>query len=391
MTIRDDEVVELLRDEPELLALADAVAETQARPRSTQAHWFATRAGGALAVAAVVLIAVLLWPGGGGRPQGVLGKALAALGDGPVLHLVVRQPVGAELVEIHGNRTIVPKYEMESWSDHDFKHSHTILRLNGRPLGEFILPDDLKGSHATVGAIDPAYAALWTGYREALENGSAKVEREGRLFGRPVYWLRFPPAEQGRPGSLVAIDRQTYAPLAFRYETTPGRYVQIRVLLAQLEAYDAADFQRHTTAPNLFNGVTTSSGSASSGPVLPGTAGKPWVTAGPTVAGLRQTSVSPFTESSNGRTARGFELVYGSETGSESVRISELKRPPDRSEWKGIPRGFVRLSEGESSDSDNKTMPLWTGDLVVDGIFVTIETGVSRDALLAAARSLRPA
>ncbi|HSS80819.1 MAG TPA: hypothetical protein VLK24_06440 [Gaiellaceae bacterium] len=391
MTIRDEEVVELLHDEPELLAIADAVAETQARPRPTQARWFATRAGGALAVAAVVLIAVLLWPGGGGRPHGVLGKALAALGDGPVLHLVVRQPVGAELVELNGTRTIVPQYEMESWSDHDFKHSHMILRLNGRPLGEFIVPDDLKGSHATVGPIDPAYAALWTGYREALENGSAKVEREDRLYGRPVYWLRFPPSEASRAGSLVAIDRRTYSPLAFRYESAPGRYLEIRVLLARLEAYDPADFTRRTNVPNLLNGVTTSSGSASSGPVLPGGTGKPWLTAGPTVAGLPQTSVSPFMESSSGRSAHGFDVVYGSETGSQSLRISELKRPPDRSEWKGIPRGFVRVSEGESSGSDNKTTPLWTGNLVVDGVYVTIETGVSRDALLTAARSLRPA
>jgi hypothetical protein len=390
VTIRDQEVVELLREEPELLALADAVAETQARPRRTRR--VAARAGGVLAVAAVVLLAVLLWPGGGGRPQGVLGKALAALGDGPVLHLIVRQPVGAELIELRGNRTIVPKYEIESWFDRDFNHSHTILRLGGRTLGEFVLPDDLQGRGATVGPVDPAYAALWTGYREALENGTAKVEREDHLFGRPVYWLRFPPAEHDRPGSLVAIDRRSYSPLAFRYETTPGRSVEIRVLLARLQAYDEADFRRRTDVPNPLSGTSTTS-SSSSGPVIPTQTAKikPWLTAGPTVAGLSQTSVSPTTVSSNGRSAQGFDLVYGSETASKSLRISQLKRPPDRSEWKGIPRGFVRVSEGESSGSDNKTIPFWTGNLVVDGVYVTIETGVSKEALLAAARALQPA
>jgi hypothetical protein len=390
VTIRDEETVELLRDEPELLAIADAVAETQGRPRGRQKRRVAARAGGVLAAAAVVLLAVLLWPGGGGRPHGVLGRALAALGDGPVLHLVVRQPVGAELVELHGSRVIVPQYEMESWIDRDFKHARMILRQNGRTLGEVLLPDDLKGTDATVGPVDPAYTALWTGYREALENRTAKVEREGRLYGRPVYWLRFPPSETSKAGSLVAIDRRTYSPVAFRNEIGPGRYVQIRVLLARMEAYDAADFRRSTNAPDPFNGVTSSGGS-SSGPVPAGRTLKPWLTAGPEVAGLPQASVSPFTETSNGRTARGFSVVYGSESGASSLRISELKRPPDRSEWKGIPRGFVRVSEGSTSGSDNKEMPLWTGNVVVDGVYLTIETGVSKDALLAAARALRPA
>jgi hypothetical protein len=386
--MHDEEVVELLKDEPELLALADAVAETQRRPRQTRR--VAARVGGVLAVAAVVLLAVLLWPGGGGRPHGVLGRALAALGDGPVLHLIVRQPVGAELIELRGTRVIVPQYELEAWIDRDFKHSHTILRLNGRTLGEVLLPADLKGSDATVGPIDPAYAALWTGYREALENGTAKVEREGELFGRPVYWLRFPPSEASKAGSLVAIDRRTYSPLAFRNETTPGRYSQIRVLLARMEPYDAANFRRSANAPDLLNGGTISGGS-SSGPVLPGRTLKPWLTAGPEVAGLTQSSVSPFTETSNGRTARGFSVVYGSETGSNTLRLSELKRPPDRSEWKGIPRGFARVTEGSMSGSDNKEAPFWTGNLVVDGVYVTIETGVSKAALLEAARALRRA
>jgi hypothetical protein len=34
---------------------------------------------------------------------------------------------------------------------------------------------------------------------------------------------------------------------------------------------------------------------------------------------------------------------------------------------------------------------MWTGELVQDGVYVTITTGVSRPAVLEAARSLRPA
>ena len=341
-----------------------------------------------LAVAAAVLLAVLFWPGG--RTHGVVGKARAALGNGPILHLVYRKPAGVQLVELHGNRTIAPAYETEIWTDRKLDHAHVIMRLDGQAISEFVLPDDRKGPGATLGTLDPAYAALWTGYRNALEHGTAKVERRDRLFGRPVYWLRFPPAGSDRVGSLVAIDRRTYRPLAFRYGAGPGRHLQVRVLLARLKAYDAADFRRRTSAPSPFTGVSRSSSSASS-PVGPPRPAKPWLTAGPTVAGLRQTSVGTLTESSGGRSARGFAVDYGLETGSRSVRIEELKRPPDRSEWRGIPGGFVGVSEGETTGSDSRTRPLWTGDLVVDGVYVTIQTGLSRHALLAAARALHPA
>jgi hypothetical protein len=334
-----------------------------------------------------MLLAVLFWPGGGGM-HGVVGKARAALGNGPILHLVYRTPSGMQLVELHGNRTIVPAYETEVWTDRKLAHAHTIMRLNGKAISEFVPPDDRKGPGAKLGTIDPAYAALWTGYRNALEHGTAKVARQGRLFGRQVYWLRFSPVGPRRAGSLVAIDRRTYRPLAFRYEAAAGRHLQARVLLARLKAYDAADFRHRTDAPDPFGSFSTSSGSSSSLDGQPRLA-KPWLTAGPAVAGLRQTSVGTFTESSGGRSSRGFAVDYGSETGSRSVRIEQLKRPPDRSEWRGIPRGFVQVTEGQTSGSDYRTRPLWTGNLVVDGVYVTIQTG-SRRALLAAARALRP-
>ena len=350
--------------------------------RSPQARRLAARVGGVLAVAAAVLLAVLFWPGGG-RTHDVVEKARAALGKGPILHLVYRQPSGLQLVELRGNRTIVPAYETELWTDRKLEHRHMIMRLNGHAISE-LLPDDRNGPVARLGTIDPAFAALWTGYRDALERGTAKVERSGRLFGRPVYWLRFPPAGPSRTGSLVAIDRRTFRPLAFRY----GRHFQVRVLLARLKGYDPADFRRRTTALDPLDGGASASSGSSSSPAGPKHPVRPWLTAGPAVAGLRQTAVSPFTESSRGRTARGVAVDYGSNTGSRSVRIEQLKRPPDRSAWHGIPRGFVGVVEGETSGSNFRARPLWTGNLVVDGVYVTIQSS-SRRVLLAAARALR--
>jgi hypothetical protein len=74
----DDEVLELLADEPELLAIADAFAETQAhRRRRVRPAGLAAAA----ALVAAVAIAFAFWPGGGS--SGIAGNtAYAAIGGG---------------------------------------------------------------------------------------------------------------------------------------------------------------------------------------------------------------------------------------------------------------------------------------------------------------------
>jgi hypothetical protein len=73
----DDEVLELLADEPELLAIADAFAETQARRRRMRPLGLAA----AVALVAAVALALAFWPGGGS--SGISGNtAYAAIGGG---------------------------------------------------------------------------------------------------------------------------------------------------------------------------------------------------------------------------------------------------------------------------------------------------------------------
>jgi hypothetical protein len=84
----DDEVIELLADEPELLAIADAMAETQ--PRRRRVRPLGIAAGVALVAAAVIAFAA--WSGGGS--SGISGNAAyAAMGGGArVLQLRVALP-----------------------------------------------------------------------------------------------------------------------------------------------------------------------------------------------------------------------------------------------------------------------------------------------------------
>jgi hypothetical protein len=383
MSIRDPEVLEALREQPELLAIADAVTETQQLPQSSRRRVL-SRSAALVAVGVVALVAVLLWPSGGERNP-ILDRALAAIGNGPVLHLAVQVPTGQELVNLQTGRTTLPALEFESWSDRSLKRFHLLIRQDGRVVGELLYPQD-RTEGTRVEAPDAAYAAFWSGYRQALASGDAKIVGEGSLYGHPVYWLRF-----DSPRNEVAVDRRTYKPVAFRSISPSGRHVDSRVLLFRTEPFTSSAFERQSSAPNPVGGEgSVSSGQVgSAGPSKPGT---PWLRAGSAIAGLGLTAVHQTQTTSRGKTSNGFQLVYGSEEGfKRSVTIDEAKRPDDPAQWKGIPKGFIRISAGEGSESNGPTYTMWTGELVQDGVYVTITTGVSRPAVLEAARSLRPA
>ena len=61
----------------------------------------------------------------------------------------------------------------------------------------------------------------------------------------------------------------------------------------------------------------------------------------------------------------------------------------DPREWKSIPKGSIRITKGGGSDNGGEYV-VWSGYLVEDGVYVTIQTVVSRAAVLEAARALRP-
>jgi hypothetical protein len=383
MTVRDQEVLDALRDEPELLAIADAVAETQRAPRPAHRR-LAWRAGSVLAVGAAVLLAVLLWPSGGNRNP-ILDRALAAIGDGPVLHLVTQVPTGQELVNLQSGRTVVPTFEVESWSDQSLKRVHFLMREDGRVVAELLLPQDQTGD-MHFGPVDPSYTALWSGFRKALASGKAKIAGKGTLYGHSVYWLQF-----GSPDRLVAVDRRTYEPVAFRSISESGRHTDTRVLLFRMEPFSSSAFQRRTSLPNPLAGAAHGSGVQVS-PARPSKPARPWLTAGSAIAGVKLSAVHQTQTTSGGKTSNGFELAYGPEGGfRRSLTIAEARRLDDTSEWKGIPNGSMRLSVGEGSDGNGPPYTLWTGYLVRNGVYVTIETAVSRAAVIEAARSLHPA
>jgi hypothetical protein len=384
MTIRDPEVLEALRERPELLAIADAVTETQRPPRASRSRVL-TRSAAVVAVGAAVLIAVLLWPSGG-KQNPILERALAAIGDGRVMHVLLQTPSGYQVVELRGGRTITPRDEVEIWSDRSSKRARAITRDRGRVVAETLIPEDDHG----LGEPDPAFSALWTGYRNALANGSAKLIGKGSIYGHDVYWLQFPLPDHGGPGSRVAVDQDSYRPVAIYGYAGGSGFIHEQVLLARTEPFSESDFRRQTARPHpLQSGTRVSTGV----PTHPLHLGKPWLAPGPSIRGVKLTYVAPLSVTTGKRRSRGVELFYGFyrvRGGAKWIRIDELKKPTN-SEWRGIPSGYVKiLPLGEEHVSSGTTKEIWTGKLVVNGIYVTIETDLGRDALLAVARALKP-
>jgi hypothetical protein len=390
MTIRDAEVIELLADEPELLAIADAVSATQPKVATRRRRRrIVVRGGIVAAAAAAVIVAVLAAPRS--SPPAVLGRALAAIGDGRIMHVVIESPSGMTYVNLKTGHRTAPIMRQELWVDRKGDRLHLVLSIGGRLLGDLLLPEDEQNGASSAAPTNPAFAALWTGYRAALSNGTAKLVGRGTVLGHRVYWLSFRPTSQGQPRFEVAVDAHTYKPVLNRTYVN-GRHLDQRILVAKTIPYRPAEFERR--GPSLVSGSSGGSSTGSggpSGPATPPVLRAPWLTAGKIVAGLRLRGVSQFSEfttvAGKRRSAHGVELTYGAPQ-PLSTTIDELLRPDDPRPWTGLPADSVRIEQGEESSGKGGAHRTWTGYLKKDGVYLTISTPNGEGALLAITRAL---
>ncbi len=217
MSLRDREVLNLLRDEPELLAIADAVTDTQNRPRQLRPF----RAVGAVALAVVAIFVLVLaapWERGGGGRGSVLDRALAAIDSkGPVVHMTMRMDV------LRGGRTF-PSVISESFYDRQQGLVRVISRSGGKVVGDY-----------TAAAVEDEFSffpGLLEGaafYKQALANGDARIVGQGVWDGRPVYWIEL---EKG--GGLIlriGIARDSYRPVVFRALNPDGTPAGVQVAI----------------------------------------------------------------------------------------------------------------------------------------------------------------
>ena len=200
MTIRDREVLDELRDDPELLAIADAVVETQRIRRRSRPWGVATVV--ALAAALFLLVLASPWDRGGGQGS-ILDRALAAIETkGPVVHMTIR------LEESSGRFSPITT---ESFYDKQRGLVRVISRSDGELLADYTTKAWEDEFVMFPGLLDGAEY-----YREALASGKARVVGKGTWSGRPVRWVRLE-GGRGGPGVLeIGIDPDSYRPVVFR-------------------------------------------------------------------------------------------------------------------------------------------------------------------------------
>jgi hypothetical protein len=289
----DAEVAELLRESPDLLAIADAVGATQSRQR--RRSWTAGMRVVAAAAAVTVAAALALVSPWEGRGGGFVAQALAALGNGQVIHVVsVADTPGRTVLDLETGAETPIQVRTEIWFDEARGLRRTLVRSGGQlttdelqtPEGAWtpggrvytcawIAAHPVEATRARVSCnasglngtvprqvaeprptLEPSLAGFVTGYRDALANGSAHRDGTGVIDGRPVTWLRF--ANPARPGQAepaptpvqrVAVDSETLRPVVVE-TLLDGRRVYRRAILSigTLEA-KAVDFSRPKPTP----------------------------------------------------------------------------------------------------------------------------------------------
>jgi hypothetical protein len=276
--LRDDELVRLLARDPELLAVADALVATRERPTRARRR-ASVLAAAALAVAACALLLVSPWQGG----DGFVSRALAAVGDDEVLHVLVSRPApfGETLVDISSGQTIERASEQEIWFDATRGLEATVSTLDGEALDRtlrtpeggwtqdgpiytcaWIAAHPVAATKARVSCnasmengttprhvpetpptLDPALAGFVDRYRSALASGEATEVGTGELGGREVVWLEFAvPRREGSLTERVAVDASSYAPVRVEAVHQGGT----------AEAYDVLEIETLPYAASLF-------------------------------------------------------------------------------------------------------------------------------------------
>ena len=395
MTIRDPEVLEVLRDEPELLALADAVAETQrlTRPARRRA---VSRLGALVAVGAAVLLAVFLWPSGGGGNE-ILDRALAAVEvRGPVLHAVLSVSDGWR-VKLATGETRPQTTRFEVWYDKDHRRTRVVARQEGAVVLDRTFSGGAALSAAVLGQIPLAETDY---YRGALASGKAKVAGRGIWRGRSVYWL-----ELSGSSDRVAVDRVTYRPVVVQSFDSNALPTGHEVALIDLQYLPRRE---HQFGPaSLVGAESAAAGMTSGGPSLSpprasNVLGVPAAWAGRRLEGfpLRKISASATTLK-EGRKPEAkdaaLRLIYGPDmlvpgAGGEGVEIVEMAAQSPAWSDRPVPQaGFADLETLDvlGFEEDNGPRSAWSAVLRFQRVWVRIEAP-TRKLVLAAARALRP-
>ncbi len=271
--------------------------------------WRPYRLAAVAALVAVIAGVVAFWPAGG-TGGSVIDRALAATGEGEVLHLVYEGELPRTLVDLETGERTEMRSQNEVWFDPEagFRQTETfdgVVQFN-----TFLGPSEMSEHMTSI------YLSLGAGYREALESGRAQVEGEDTVDGTAVYWIRI------EDGHDVAVSRDTFEPTYVRV-TQNGMPALTRIVTYETVEAGSAPLD---ASPMPFGPVEISAGYgdeidlAEAATIL----GRDAVWAGSSLDGLPLTSVRELSLPTTDGATPGVSLIYGStEGGVPHVEISQ--------------------------------------------------------------------
>jgi hypothetical protein len=378
------------------------LADAQGEPRR---HVRALGLGVPVLAAALVAMVALAWPFESESPT-VLARALAAIGEGPVIHVISRGSHGSDLVDLTTGEVTPLLAESEVWYDAK-RGVRRISRLGGR-----VTSDSLTPPRMVSGREAEHYVALVNRYRSRLRSGKARVVARGEVNGRPVLWIRFNGAwrADGDDGHYhlwaeeVAVDRATYEPVYARM-TRDGRPQPAfgGELFLKLETLSAGegDFDPDPSVSRRRTSIYA--GSELARPLSPtalraffgepvvwlgeGHGGKPLAEAREQLFKHKQARNDPW------HTVRGVSLFYGALMPRRGgIRIRDDRKPfVLLTEAKKIsPMWHAAVNGTDLSEGEMRVDAGGSGFLRVGDVYVSINAHNIRD-VLGAAVDLRPA
>ncbi len=200
------DVVELLADDPELLAVADAIRATQP-PRQRRARRLQLAAAAAIAVAVSVTVGLIVSaPAKGNRD---LRRAAAAVSGAPIIRVVA----ATRIVGVDASGT--PRRTR-------LRISGLYDQRGGRPRSVVHLSGVEKLRLPKLPEVETAIAQFATHYRRTLAAGDAKVTRKTPS----LVWLEM---TIGARRYQVALDRESYRPLLIRVTSPNAGALEIDV------------------------------------------------------------------------------------------------------------------------------------------------------------------
>ena len=290
--------------------------------------WRPYRLAAVAALVAVIAGVIALWPASNGTGGSVLDRALAATGEGAVLHLVYEGEQPRTLVDLETGERTELRSQHEVWFDPEagFRQTET---FDGVVQFDAVVGPDEMSEHTT-----SIYSSLGAGYREALESGRAEVVGEETVDGTGVYWIHI------EDGHDVAVSKNTYEPVYIRV-TMNGSPALTRIVSYETVESGSAPLDAESTLPGPQD-VTTAYGAEIDLADAASLLGREPVWAGSSLHGFPLDAVRSLSLPTTDGPVPGLSIAYGSaEGGGPHVELSESATPAEGLTMLVGVRGYV--------------------------------------------------